>query len=107
MQLVFGRDAILNIQMEADFIKERKQALINSNNKRENNKRHPHTYSVGDQILIRKGWDSKYGSDAYKGPYEIVEVRSNGTVTVNEHDNAVSSSILNLGGKCNTRHSHT
>jgi Integrase zinc binding domain len=64
--------------------KERKQALINSNTKRENNKRHQHTYSVGDQILIRKDWDSKYGSDAHKGPYEIVEVRSNGTVRVNE-----------------------
>ena len=86
MQLVFGRDAILNIQMEANWkrIKERKQALIIANNKRENNKRLPHTYRVGDQILIRKDWDSKYGSDAYKGPYEIVEVRSNGTVRVNE-----------------------
>lgn len=86
MQLVFGRDAILNIQMEANWkrIKERKQALIIANNKRENQKRLPHTYRVGDQILIRKDWDSKYGSDAYKGPYEIVEVRSNGTVRVNE-----------------------
>jgi hypothetical protein len=80
MQLVFGsRDAILNIQMEANWkrIKERKQALIISNNKQENSKQYPHTYSVGDQILIRKDWDSKYDSDAYKGPYEIVEVRSN------------------------------
>jgi hypothetical protein len=76
---VFGRDAILNIQIEANWkrIKERKRALIISNNKRENNKRHPNTYRVGNQILIR-------GSDAYKGPYEIVEVRSNGTVRVNE-----------------------
>jgi hypothetical protein len=38
----------------------------------------------GRSNINRKDWDSKYGSDAYKGPYEIVDVRSNGTVRVNE-----------------------
>ena len=43
-QLVFGRDALLNISFEADwqYIKERKQKLIVQNNKRENAKRIPH-----------------------------------------------------------------
>jgi transposase InsO family protein len=45
MQLAFGRDAILNIKFEAnwDYIKQRKQDLIDYNNKRENKKRIPHT----------------------------------------------------------------
>jgi hypothetical protein len=57
-------------------IKERKQALIIANNNRENSKRLLHIY--------QKDWDSKYGSNTYKGPFEIVEVRSNGTVRIDE-----------------------
>ena len=51
MQLVFGRDAILPIFHQADwqYIKAKKQRLINLNNKRENAKRIPHTY----QIMIK------------------------------------------------------
>ena len=39
-QLVFERDAILNIDQEANwqFIKQREQALINKSNKKENRK---------------------------------------------------------------------
>ena len=46
MQLVFGKDAILNVQFEADwgYIKQRKQQIINYNNKRENSKPVPYTY---------------------------------------------------------------
>jgi RNase H-like domain found in reverse transcriptase/Reverse transcriptase (RNA-dependent DNA polymerase)/Integrase zinc binding domain len=86
MQLVFGRDAILNIPMQANWkhIEQRKQALIIANNRRENSKRIPHQYRVGDQVLVKKEWDSKYGSDAYKGPFDIVEVRNNGTVRIRE-----------------------
>ena len=48
MQLVFGRDAILNIQFEADweYIKNRKQKVIDYNNKKENSKRIPCSYQV-------------------------------------------------------------
>ena len=55
MQLVFGRDAILNIADEANWklIKDRKQKLIDQNNKRENASRKPHTYNVGDKVLIK------------------------------------------------------
>ena len=44
MQLVFGRDAILNTKFEANWklIKERKQKLIQQNNLKENNKRIEH-----------------------------------------------------------------
>jgi hypothetical protein len=45
-QLVFGRDAILNVSFEADwqYIKERKQRLIVQNNRKENAKRVPHNF---------------------------------------------------------------
>ena len=85
-QLVFGRDMILNIQHQADweYIKQRKQNKINENNKRENSKRKPHTYRVGDKVLLRKGTENKYESP-YSGPHEILQVNDNGTVrmTVN------------------------
>ena len=44
MQLVFGRDAILPIFHQADwqYIKAKKQRLMNINNKKENAKRTPH-----------------------------------------------------------------
>ena len=49
-QLVFGRDAMLNVNVDANwqYIKERKQKLICQNNKQENAKRVPHVYNVGD-----------------------------------------------------------
>ena len=53
-QLVFGRDAMLNVSFEADwqYIKDQKQKLILQNNQRENAKRLPHTYKVGDKVMI-------------------------------------------------------
>ena len=86
MQLVFGRDAILNIQFKANWklLKQRKQEIIHRNNTRENSRRVSHTYRVGDKILIKQDQNAKFGSDAYKGPYTITEVRNNGTVRVNE-----------------------
>ena len=86
MQLVFGRDAILNIQFEANwkFIKERKQNLIRKNCQRENQKRLNHTYHVGDEVLIKQDQNTKFGTNPYKGPYVITDVRDNGTVRVRE-----------------------
>ena len=47
-QLVFGRDMIFNIKHTAnwEYIRQRKQKIINQNNERENSKRHAHTYKV-------------------------------------------------------------
>ena len=54
MQLVFGRDAILNVQFEADweYIKNRKQQTINYNNRKKNAKRIPYTYTVNEQVML-------------------------------------------------------
>jgi hypothetical protein len=82
MQLVFGRDAILNVSFQADwqYIKERKQKLIVQNNKRENAKRKPHTYQVNDTVKILLDPNRKHGVDRYQGPWVVQQVNDNGTL---------------------------
>ena len=81
-QLVFGRDSILNVKHEANWkiIKERKQKLINKGNERENKNRIAHKYKVGDKVLLKNAWKTKFNQDAYIGPYTITTVRNNGTI---------------------------
>ena len=81
-QLVFGRDALLNISFEADwqYIKERKQHRIVQNNKRENARRLDHTYRQGDQVMIKDDPHRKHDGARWKGPYTVNQVYDNGTV---------------------------
>ena len=81
-QLVFGRDAILNIGFEANwqYIKERKQHRILQNNARENATRVIHDYSVGDRVMVRQNPNRKFGSDRQLGPYTVTRVNDNGTL---------------------------
>ena len=62
IQLVFGRDAILNINHFADweYIRQRKQERINRNNKRKNMRRNNHQYKVGDKIIVKHNINSKH-----------------------------------------------
>ena len=114
-QLVFGRDMVLNVEHTAnwEYIRSRKQKLIDKNNQRENAKRTPHTYEVGDKVMLRKGSENKYETP-YSGPHPILQVNKNGTVrlqmgavtdTVNirriEPHKAAPDSIH--GGECNMR----
>ena len=82
--MVFGRDAILNIAHDAcwKIIKDRKQKIINKNNIRENKTRIDHTYEIGDQVVIKNEQSSKYGKQAYDGPFLITKVNTNGTVNI-------------------------
>ena len=82
-QLVFGRDMMLNVTHIADWehIKQRKQNLINKNNARENSKRTPHSYEVGNKVLLKRGTENKMESPC-EGPYSILKVHDNGTVRV-------------------------
>jgi len=59
---VFGRDMIFNIKHVAnwEYKKENKKRLITKNNKAENAKRVEHLYKEGDQVLLKKGAESKY-----------------------------------------------
>ena len=81
-QFVFGRDAILNINQEANWqlIKQRKQALTNKGNQKENRRRQSRVYRTGDKVLLKNVWKSNLNQDSYIGPYTIAEVRNNGTV---------------------------
>ena len=85
-QLVFGRDAFLNVSFEADwqYIKERKQNRIVQNNKKENARRIPHTYSPGDRVMVRLNPNRKHGSDRYDGPLTVTQVNDNGTVRLSK-----------------------
>jgi transposase InsO family protein len=84
MQLVFGRDAILNIKFQADWniIKQRKQKMIDLNNQRENSKRLEYEYKVNDKVLldVKDITKAKYAKNPYKGPYHVLQVNDNGTV---------------------------
>ena len=84
MQLVFGRDAILNIAHTANWtiIKDRKQKQILKNNMRENAKRTDHQYKIGDLVLLKNDFTAKYAKKAYSGPFEITQVNNNGTVNL-------------------------
>ena len=81
-QLVFGRDAILNVQCDVDWtaIKASKQKLIKKNTERENSSRKTYQYHVGDKILVKQGWGAKYAKAPYKGPYQVTRVNTNGTL---------------------------
>ena len=88
MQLVFGRDAILPIFHQADwqYIKAKKQRLINMNNQRENAKRIPYTYQINDKVLLERVKKTKYGEREYDGPFTILAVHNNGTAQIQKQN---------------------
>ncbi len=86
MQLVYGRDAILNIKFEADwnYIRQRKQKIINYNNSRENKRRVNYECQVNDKVLLTvdETTAAKYRKNPYEGPYTVLQVNNNGTVVL-------------------------
>jgi hypothetical protein len=72
---------ILNVKHEAnwEYIHARKQNIIQKNNKAEIAKRIPHTYNVGDRVLLKRGTENEYETP-YQGPFTITQVNENGTV---------------------------
>ena len=118
-QLVFGRDMILNIQHVAnwEYIRARKQKLIDKNNSIENKTRIPYEYQVGQLVLLRKGTENKYEAP-YQGPYRILQVNDNGTVRLQVGAIADTYNIrritpyldtnnTNYGGECNMQKSRS
>jgi hypothetical protein len=83
-QLVFGRDVIHDIRFQAkwDRIKNNKQTLIDTSNKRENLNRIKHKYNVGDLILLQKPGLRRKLSAPKEGPFTMLEVGTNGTVEI-------------------------
>ena len=59
----------------------------------ENKKRIPYTYKEDDQVLVKNERSTKYGQNAYNGPWTILEVCPNGTVLV---QNGTVTDVYNL-----------
>lgn len=80
---MFGRDMIFNIRHQANWqlIHERKRARIEANKDRENARRREYDYAQGERVLITKA-DFNKMEPSKEGPYTIVRVHANGTVTI-------------------------
>jgi hypothetical protein len=73
----------LNVNFEANwqYIKHRKQHMIVQNNKRENAKRAPHQYNIGDKVLVLADPNRKHGEDEYlPAPHTVTHVYGNNTL---------------------------
>ena len=75
-QLVFGRDTMLNVLFKDNwqYIKDCKQKLILQNNERENAKRIPRTYNIGDKVMIRLAPSPKQGHNRFVGPHTLTAI---------------------------------
>jgi hypothetical protein len=75
---------LLPIQIRTDWarIRQRKQDIINVNNREENATRTEHEYRVGEKVLLEKpGLTSKLSAPR-TGPYRITHTCANGTVRI-------------------------
>ena len=83
-QLVFGRDMLLPVKFVADWtrIQLQKQKQIDRSNERENKSRIDHKYSRGDCVLLTTPGLLRKGSSPRTGPYQVVDVQDNGTITI-------------------------
>ena len=83
-QLVFQRDMVYPIQyiVEWDLLRKRKQELIQKNNVRENSRRIDYDYREGQKILIMNTDIQRKLDNPTKGPYKIVQVHTNGNVSI-------------------------
>ena len=77
-QLLFGRDAIVNINQEANwqFIKQHKQPSIDII--KENRRTQSHMYYTRDKDLLKNTRKTKLNQCVYVSPYTVTEVRNNG-----------------------------
>ena len=82
-EIVFNRDMFVDVPVMTDLIalRERRQLLIDENLRRHNRKRYDHHYRVNDWVMIKK-YNPRKGDDCLHGPYQITEVRTNGTVRI-------------------------
>ena len=47
---------------------------------RENKSRWPYEYQVNDEVMVKMDQTSKYGTNAFKGPYKVSKINDNGMV---------------------------
>jgi len=96
--LVFRRDMILDIPLLADLatIRQQRQILIDENLRRQNLKRRSFDYQVGQQVLILNSdiHPAKLDPTTVEGPFPIIQVHANGTVTIQK--SAVVTERINI-----------
>ena len=84
--LVFHRDMLLNIPLLADLalIRNNRQILIDENLRQQNLKRRQFDYQVGQKVLLlnSKLKPDKLEPRAAEGPFNIIQVHVNGTITI-------------------------
>jgi hypothetical protein len=80
---VFNRDMFLNIPLIADWhaITQRQEHLIHENLMRKKQKRRGYDYAP-QQLVLKKKWKPKKLGKRTSGPYKIIQVHVNGTVTI-------------------------
>ena len=84
---IFSRDVLFDIPFIADWdeIGKHRQQQVDKNNARENKKRVPYDYIVGNKVLkINEvnGERAPKAHDKNNGPYVITQVYCNGTVRI-------------------------
>jgi len=83
--LAFRRDMNLDIPLMADVLtlQQLRQRQIDHRLLRANAGRRSHDFQVGDQVLVQRMLNhSAQLEPTYRGPFPIVQVHTNGTVTV-------------------------
>ena len=82
-EFVYQRDMLHDIPIIADVlsIRNRRQAMIDENLRRENARRRDHNYAVGEQVLVKTVQPDRM-EERYRGPYTITRVYTNGTVSI-------------------------
>jgi transposase InsO family protein len=81
--LVFHRDMLIDLPFVADLLllRDKRQALIDYNLRRENNARRSFDYQVGQWVLELIPRPTKLGIRT-QGPFRVEQVHTNGTVTI-------------------------
>ena len=85
--ITFNRDMFIDVPYVADLIhlRHKRQALIDHNLRRENNRRRTYDYVVGDyvfEVLIKRNEIGKTLVSRSAGPFLITQVHANGTLTI-------------------------
>lgn len=85
VQLVFGRDVIPPIEMEANWerIRQRRQEAMAADDARENNSCVPHVCKAGDKVACNKHGILRKLTVPRTGPHEAHRVHGNGALRIN------------------------
>ena len=81
--VVFHRDMWMDVPYIANLLllRDRRQALIDYNLRRENNRRRNYDYVAGQYVLELDKDPTTLGSRT-RGPFQILQTHTNGTITI-------------------------